>query len=64
MGLIQATGSDGTTPWVEVLWAPSSDSVTWDERDAERIESWLRVRLGDAATEIKHVHSEVEGAAG
>ena len=64
MGLIQATGSDGTTPWVEVLWAPSSDSVTWDERDAERIESWLRVRLGDAAAEIKHVQSEVEGAAG
>jgi uncharacterized hydrophobic protein (TIGR00271 family) len=64
MGLIQATGSDGTTPWVEVLWAPSSDSVIWDERDAQRIESWLRVRLGDATAEIKHVQSEVEGAAG
>jgi len=64
MGLIQATDSDGATPWVEVVWAPSSDSIKWDERDAQRIESWLRVRLGDSAAEIKHVQSEVEGATG
>ncbi|MGB1122030.1 MAG: TIGR00341 family protein [Flavobacteriales bacterium] len=64
MGLIRATGSDGSTPWVEVLWSPSSDSMKWDKRDAQRIESWLRVRLGDSAAEIKHVELEVEGAAG
>lgn len=64
MGLLRATDSEGTTPWIQVLWAPRTDSTSWDEEDEQRIESWLRVRLGNPATEIKHTRLEVEGAAG
>lgn len=63
MGLIQTTETPGATPWVEVMWAESSDSLQWNEGDVERVERWLRVRLGDPATEVAHTVSKVEGTA-
>ena len=63
MGLLRSTGAAEPTPWVEVVWAAVADSMTWDDQDAQRIASWLRVRLDDSNAEIKHVRSEVEGAA-
>ncbi|MGB1123126.1 MAG: TIGR00341 family protein [Flavobacteriales bacterium] len=63
MGLLRSTGAAEPTPWVEVVWAAVADSMVWDDQDAQRIASWLRVRLDDPNAEIKHVRSEVEGAA-
>lgn len=63
MGLLRSTGAVEPTPWVEVVWAAVADSMAWDDQDAQRIASWLRVRLDDPNAEIKHVRSEVEGAA-
>ena len=63
IGLLRSTGAVEPTPWVEVVWAAVADSMAWDDQDAQRIASWLRVRLDDPNAEIKHVRSEVEGAA-
>lgn len=63
MGLIQATSAPGATPWVEVFWTPVTDSTPWTATDVERVEQWLRVRLGDPATEVAHTVLEAEGAA-
>ena len=64
MGLIQATGVAEPTPWIEVIWAPEGDSLPWTPDDVERVEAWLRVRLGNPATEVTHQGLQMEGAAG
>jgi len=55
MGLIQSTDSDGAMPRVELVWAAINDTLQWTEADHQRVESWLRVRLGKAGTEVNHV---------
>ena len=64
MGLIQSTGAMGSTPWIEVLWTAPNDTLSWTERDAQRVEDWLRVRLGESNAEIRNIRLEVEGATG
>lgn len=55
MGLIQSTDSEVTIPRVELVWAAVNDTLQWTEADHQRVESWLRVRLGNAGTEVNHV---------
>lgn len=59
MGLLQTTGAPDATPWVQVLWSPPNDSLAWDQADVDRVDQWLRVRLGNPATEVSHVALEV-----
>jgi hypothetical protein len=58
MGLIQTTNSADIMPRVELLWAAVNDTVQWDEADRQRVESWLRVRLGNASAEVAHFSAE------
>jgi uncharacterized hydrophobic protein (TIGR00271 family) len=64
MGLIQTTGVAEPMPWIEVIWAPEEDSLPRTPVDVERVEAWLRVRLGNPATEITHQGLQMEGTAG
>ena len=58
MGLIQTTNSADIMPRVELVWAAVNDTVQWDEADRQRVESWLRVRLGNASAEVAHFSAE------
>jgi len=58
MGLIQTTNSADIMPRVELVWAAVNDTVQWDESDRQRVESWLRVRLGNASAEVAHFSEE------
>jgi uncharacterized hydrophobic protein (TIGR00271 family) len=55
MGLIQTTNSADIMPRVELVWAAVNDTVQWEEADRQRVESWLRVRLGNASAEVAHL---------
>jgi uncharacterized hydrophobic protein (TIGR00271 family) len=58
MGLIQTTNSADIMPRVELVWAAVNDTVQWEEADRQRVESWLRVRLGNASAEVAHFSAE------
>jgi len=58
MGLIQTTNSSDIMPRVELVWAAVNDTIQWDEADRQRVESWLRVRLGNASAEVAHFSEE------
>ena len=58
MGLIQTTNSADIMPRVELVWAAVNDTVQWNESDRQRVESWLRVRLGNASAEVAHFSEE------